>query len=670
MRILAFDSSNFRDQQVIYVDPIRGNDSNPGNETSPVKTLRQALKTVSLSAVHIYLNPGTYREGELSNQPYQRDIVIEAKVPGKAILSGTELLGNWEASTGSNTFITTYRWPATVDSTWHQGVCNNPNGWPLAPPITFRREMLFLNGLPLTQVLSIDDLKEGTFFIKYDRDHPDRTSGQITARLAKNIDPNHSILEIAAHDHALNIKSTENWSVQGLVFRGYGNCMGNLGALNIYKSDHIDISHNQFVYNNASGLHVSGQTPTDVQGLAFEEAGQRSTENSQPGIPSRYISISDNLAEFNGFQGISVWTAKNIQLKNNNTFFNGTRAAMAGYYSFISAGMKVGLVHDGLISGNSSRYNIGHGIWLDDDNQNIEFSNNVMTDNFMDGGRIEISQGPIQINKNLFCFNNSSGNPFLKSHLGGGLEIDDSTKISVTDNLFYQNFYSQFFQSEDPRSWTNFEDLQNYSSITNSNIEIKNNGFKGMEHIAGYEFAAHYPLSPESWFTFKKTLLDAGNKYWSGNDPAGTSFANVNNHILSWADYSVSSASIYKDFNDIRFHDCAFSIPSEISDYQLVIYQHSVVTHFEFKAGEETRFQTYIGIRNLNFLQNVNISIGELPQGLHVTLGSSQISERNGYIQLSIQSDSSLPKGYYPITFYGTSSGLPAHMVTIGIQVQ
>src|SRR5438309_941676 len=51
---------------------------------------------------------------------------------------------------------------------WNQnlGTCAVPPGWPSTFPVIARRaEMVFINGIALTQVMSSSDLRPGTFFV-------------------------------------------------------------------------------------------------------------------------------------------------------------------------------------------------------------------------------------------------------------------------------------------------------------------------------------------------------------------------------------------------------------------------------------------------------------------------------------------------------------------------
>ena len=84
-------------------------------------------------------------------------MTIQAASAGTAIIAGSDVLTGWtEESAG----IYSMPWTANL------GQCAIPSGWPTNfAPITLRSEMVFVNGTPLTEVMSQGDLVPGTFFL-------------------------------------------------------------------------------------------------------------------------------------------------------------------------------------------------------------------------------------------------------------------------------------------------------------------------------------------------------------------------------------------------------------------------------------------------------------------------------------------------------------------------
>src|SRR5438477_5977877 len=147
----------------IYVDAATGSDSNPGTQAQPLKTVQRAVgiafnNNKNNIGTRVTLNPGTYREKVIYNATSlntSAPITFQAAQNGTAIITGSDLWTDWTAS-GS---VFTHSWTSLG------GTCALPNGWLNMWPIARRREMIFVNGTPLTQVISANQMVAGTFYV-------------------------------------------------------------------------------------------------------------------------------------------------------------------------------------------------------------------------------------------------------------------------------------------------------------------------------------------------------------------------------------------------------------------------------------------------------------------------------------------------------------------------
>src|SRR6516225_11500412 len=142
----------------IYVDVNTGSDSNPGTASQPLKTIGAATSK-ALSNNHqgvgsrVIINPGTYRESismgknvRSTNLP----MTFEAATNGTVFVSGTDVWTGWTPYSG-NPSIYTQAWP------FQWGLCQitaSPAPHNLED-IVLRREMIIVNGTPLTEVLAL-----------------------------------------------------------------------------------------------------------------------------------------------------------------------------------------------------------------------------------------------------------------------------------------------------------------------------------------------------------------------------------------------------------------------------------------------------------------------------------------------------------------------------------
>ena len=148
----------------IYVDAKNGSDSNSGTQSSPLKTIQTAINKADADnqkgiGVKIIVNPGVYRETvTISNYKSTSAVLtVQAATTGTAIISGSNVITNW-ANVGGG--IYSHVWTEAL------GWCSIPSGWPTTfAKIALRTEMVFVNGNPLTQVMSHADLRPGTFFV-------------------------------------------------------------------------------------------------------------------------------------------------------------------------------------------------------------------------------------------------------------------------------------------------------------------------------------------------------------------------------------------------------------------------------------------------------------------------------------------------------------------------
>src|SRR5215831_8859598 len=147
-----------QESAVIYVDPA-GSDSNPGTKSAPKKTISAAASaaiTNNTSGIgtKVIINPGTYREAiNITAAPNQTalPITFQAATNGTVFISGAVPYTNWAADTSPGAY--TSPWP------YKWGFCPpDGGGAPLEQPIVMRREMVFVNGAPMTQVLSLTQM--------------------------------------------------------------------------------------------------------------------------------------------------------------------------------------------------------------------------------------------------------------------------------------------------------------------------------------------------------------------------------------------------------------------------------------------------------------------------------------------------------------------------------
>ena len=158
-------------------------DNNAGTEALPFLTVSQAAKAAQTLnqrgiGVKVYIEPGVYREDVAIAQTSKdttAPIIFEGTSRGHVILAGSDDWSTGWQQTGTNLYQ--HPWPYT----W--GIAPYPQGWDgntVLQDIVRRREMVFVNGHNLTQMLQYSDLTDYSFFA-------DETAHTITMRLGTGI---------------------------------------------------------------------------------------------------------------------------------------------------------------------------------------------------------------------------------------------------------------------------------------------------------------------------------------------------------------------------------------------------------------------------------------------------------------------------------------------------
>ena len=144
---------------VLYVDVVNGSDNNSGTASQPLQTI---AKSISLAVTNnsnnigtkVIINPGVYREADVlyvGRTPTSMPMTFEAAINGTVIISGAQQWTGWQPYSGNNN-IYTNSWP------YQWGLCPPLPGAPPAPDIVERREMVFVDGFRLNQVLSLGEM--------------------------------------------------------------------------------------------------------------------------------------------------------------------------------------------------------------------------------------------------------------------------------------------------------------------------------------------------------------------------------------------------------------------------------------------------------------------------------------------------------------------------------
>lgn len=486
---------------VVYVDGQAPNasDSNPGTELQPYLTISKAAGTAQANnrngtGTTIWINPGVYRE-EIDLLPIKGQtsapIIFQAAQFGAVTVSGSDVWTGWVRDSGQ---IYKHPWP------YRWNLAPYPDGWQgnvTLQPIVRRREMIFVDGLLLTQVLGQSELADNTFYVS-------EGQGSVYVQVPAGQDLSASVVEVAIRPQSLIAHNQTNLVLRGIQFQ-HGNAPVQDGAVQIVDSTAVLIEDCDFSQNNWIGLSLSGSNGLTIR---------RSTANQ------------------NGATGIDGYKLKNVLLENTDTSYNNWRGALGRFYGWSVAGAKFGAMHGAVIRGHRSVRNQARGLWIDYDNTNISIEAGWWAWNWNDGVFLEASQGPILLKDSVIWANQNGGSGVLGAN---------SQFVALQNNTICSNQNAQISISGDlDRQVTDFE-----TGVT-SDLRIANWTLDG--NLIGSADASQMLFTTPNWSSFLSTFSSANNTWSKPGDPHAFSIGGSALTFPDWQKRTADYLSVYVGF--------------------------------------------------------------------------------------------------------------------------
>lgn len=613
-----FPQANVVENQaaVLYVDAQSGSDSNSGSASSPFKTIQAAVNKANTNnqksiGTKIVVNPGVYRETVnidpvtgLTTVP----LTIEAATNGTAIIAASNLLNGWSTdSENPGAYVT--NWTPT------QSTCALPSGWPAVQKIALHTEMLFVNSIAMTQVLSYSDLKPGTFFVN-------ASDGTLHLWPPSGVDPSSSTVEVASRVKTISVVSRKNIVLRGLVFEHAANCINTSGAT-VTSSSNVLIDSVQANWNNFGGLGISS---------------------------SSNVTVQNSIASYNGGVGFQGTRGQTTLYTNNETDYNNWRGAQSAFYNWASGGAKFFQMRSTTVQGHSSYNNQAQGLWFDTDNKNITIDNATLVGSYNAALQLERNEGPVLLENSHLCAS------------GVGVNVLTTQGLTVNNNVFYNNgatnkYQAQFYLagSAGGINITDWQTGQVYNLITTGTVM---NGNSFMDELSG-QFVFGTYLSGTDWTDFTSTLKSGNNAWFDPNTASAFHIVNGKNVNLSgWqsatgADYNSTWGAPAATPSSA----CAVPAPA-YPDFNVSLDNGS----YTMSSGRATGT---VRVNSFNF-GAVNLSVSGLPSG--VTASFSTPSLTSGYSILSLTSSSTTSTQTVPVTLWAIS-GDRVHSVTFNLTV-
>ena len=424
------------DGNSIHVSAEGGSDTGDGTADNPFQSIGAALKAAG-NGDTIELSNGTYREGELA---VDKGVTIKAAEGAKPVLNGAEIPTDW--SSGGDG-----KWSTGRDMVRFCTVCTI-NADPAKEGIAAHPEQVFVDGKPLTQVLSREEVTDSTFFV----DDPD----PVTLKTPENnrdgynvkphrgaayvigVDPGQHQVEVVQHARALSFDA-DNITLSGLTVEKYsavqrwdyedpeiGTISGGGAVVAAHGSPRIENS--TFRYSSTAGaLQVIDSTNAVVTNNLFEDNGSNAFGIND----SSGAKVEGNLWRNNNTSGFiskdcgayctladtKITHSKNIRFANNTVDYSATGVDVSDPMAYDQ--------------------NRSVGVWFDEGVMDSEIIGNYF------------------VNVPVAIFNEVSSNNLIASNIvagaGVGIHVSGSNDTRVWNNTVSHALTSLWVQ-EDARS--------------------------------------------------------------------------------------------------------------------------------------------------------------------------------------------------------------------------
>lgn len=609
----------------LYVDANSGSDSNPGTQQLPLKTIGAAA-SIAVSnnwagiGTKVIINPGTYRESiavGTSQYVTALPITFEAATDGTAIVSGADVWTGWMAYSG-NSQIYTNSWP------YRWGLCAPDSSGLLEQDIVLRREMIIVNGTPLTQVLSLNEVVAGTFYV-------DETQGTVYVWPPAGTNMASATVEVATRSGLFSDAGLSNLVLRGLTLQYDSSCRGS-SAVNVFNSaSNVLIDTDNFNWNNSVGLNLAQTT---------------------------YVTVQNSVANHNGMMGMNAVKTKYGLWQNDQGSYDSWRGAQ-GDYLWGTGGIHFYQMHNDTITGSSAFYNQTHGLHYDTDNASITVESFTSSENLGTSLLLERSEGPISVSNSYFC----NGKAPANSTIVNGVSVNNTEFVTLNGDVIY-NGGNQITDAgvQGGIDVTNWETGQVYDLYT-QNLTLTENTIEGVGSSQGVFQDA---FGGTDWTNFRTTFVSDYNTWWNASNT--TPFAIPGSPVVTNLDFTGWKSSMLTDAHSVWQAPAVDpSTACEATPDAPDFWLSASVGFLTVRPMTAAVFTATV--TSLDFTGTVNLSsdgVQSIP-GATASWSQDTITD-SGTSTFTVNTSGATPAGNYPVVLMATS-GSVTRTVTVSVIV-
>jgi len=606
----------------LWVDASKGSDSNPGTQQKPLKTIGEAAAVAMTNnensiGTKVIINPGTYREAitlQNNSKTTSLPMTFEAATNGTVTVSGADIWTGWNQYSG-NSNIYTLAWP------YQWGLCAADAGVPpYQQNIVLRREMIFVSGVPLTQVLSLSSMVVGTFYVN-------ETGGTVYIWPPAGTNMSSATIEVSTRPNLFLIEQMSNVVVRGLTFQYANSCFTDKAVGTTPNTSSVLFDADSFLWNNGSGLFLPQTT---------------------------YATVQNSIANHNGRNGTGDNKLKYGLYQNDYAAYNNWRGAQGAYYSWGTSGAHSVEAHNATFQNYTLPFNETFGIHWDTDNADITADNLVATENLAAAAFSEKNEGPITISNSYLC----NGNPPVGT-MTVGFELRNSEQVTLSSDVLDNNSQAVLVEGQpDGIEVTNWETGQTYNLVS-QNFTLTNDI---LDNGSAQNLVMDSYLNGSDWTAFQSTLISDYNTWWNGTQS--------NPFVLPVP--TTDTATNYSGWTGSTGQDQHSIYQSPSGSYNQACLISPSGTDYWFFTGNKAGVQTIPAGNTMSvtatvfplvFSGRVNLSfdgVQDIP-GATASWSSPSINT-SGNSTFSLQTAKSTPTGTYAVTLIANSGNLTRTM--------
>jgi hypothetical protein len=401
-----------------YTVAPEGQDGGAGSEESPWRTIQHAVSRAGPGDT-VSVRTGIYRERVVMAQGgvKGRPLVITAAPGARVVVTGADLLKEWQHAPGTSAPIWVHAWPHRFpigDSLIHPEDAHHE--------VIGRAEQVIAGDRLLQQVLQRTQMAPGTFFV-------DLAARQLYVWLRDNGDPGKTEMEASIRPNWLEAPPRASYvHLRGIRFR--------------YAANHAQ--HGGLVLRHGVGPEgAPGPVGWVVEGCVFERAN-----SSGASLAGRGHRIERSLFQENGQLGFGASRCDDTLVRGCGVYRNNTKGYATGWEA---GGLKVTLSRGFRFDRCRVIENRGPGIWYDIGNEAAEIQRCVIAGNDEAGIFYEISYG-LHAHDNLIVDNANRGVVPGPAWGAGGITISSSEDCVLEQNTLVNNRDGIAFREQERRT--------------------------------------------------------------------------------------------------------------------------------------------------------------------------------------------------------------------------